>query len=761
MGKRSGSQGCKRKKYNKRGNNSCRIKVNEGDLVENTTELCGTIERVLYKNTENGFSVFYLKVSKTETITATGCLPDLFQGEIVSLKGIWKFHSKFGKQFDVKEYYSKVPSSTKGIEKYLASGMIKGIGPKFAERIVKSFGDQTLQIIDTSPQRLIEIEGVGQKRVSMITNAWQEQKEISKVMVFLREKDVSTAFAVKIFKTYGNLSIEKISGNPYRLVDDIWGIGFKSADQIALKLGLKSDSLERVKAGILHILSEATNNGNLYEKVDTVKEKTVELIDLEINVHKEKTTTALRELYEQNKIKLLTHKDNHYLTRPQYYFSEKGISQKILRLLEKKENFYNLDFDKIYNSIRTSDAYGIELNEDQQRGILTCLQNKISIITGGPGTGKTTLIKKFLEVLELSRLRFRLAAPTGRAAKRMFEGTGRNTETLHRLLEFTPGTMSFAKNEQNALDLHFLIVDEASMIDVFLMHAILKALPMNAHIVFLGDVDQLPSVGAGNVLKDLIESKKIAVVRLTQIFRQAKNSLIIVNAHRVNRGEFPISSLPESKKDFFYIKEDIPENIFPLLRILYKKKLPSIGINTDNSVILVPMNRGIVGVTRLNQELQQILNPEIHEEKEVFRFGQAYKIGDRVMQIKNNYDKFVFNGDIGHITDIDKSNQKIFIRYGERVLEYDFSELNELVLSYAISIHKSQGSEFDAVIIPLFMQHFILLQRNLIYTAITRAKKLCILIGQSKAVAMGIKNKKNIDRQTFLKEFLTTNLEAR
>ncbi len=363
--------------------------------------------------------------------------------------------------------------------------------------------------------------------------------------------------------------------------------------------------------------------------------------------------------------------------------------------------------------------------------------------------------------MESNRLRFRLAAPTGRAAKRMFEGTGRSTETLHRLLEFTPGTMGFARNEQNALELDFLIVDEASMIDVFLMLAILKALPDKGHLVLLGDIDQLPSVGAGNVLKDLINSKKVSVVRLTQIFRQAQDSMIIVNAHKVNRGDFPRSSPTEGKRDFFFLKKNEPEELFPLLHTIYKKRFPALKIHPDKTVVLTPMNRGTAGTQRLNQELQMILNPETIENKTVMRFGQAYKVGDRIMQIRNNYDKFVFNGDMGKITDIDKSNQTIYIAFGDRNLEYDFTELNEIVLSYAISIHKSQGSEFDAVIIPIFMQHFILLQRNLIYTAITRAKKLCILVGQTKAIAMGIKNDKGTERTTFLKEFLTTDLEAR
>lgn len=723
-------------------------------------EITGTVEKVVYKNSETGFIVFYLTISAQQKITATGTLPDLFQGEIVFLKGHWRYHAKFGQQFEVKECSSKTPTNVIGIKKYLASGLIKGIGPKFAERLVDKFGEATLEIIEHEPHRLSEVGGVGPRRVEMIAQAWAEQKEISKVMIFLRAKDVSTSFAVKIFKKYGNQAIPLMQENPYRLVEDIWGIGFKSADQIALKLGLAPDSIERIKACIIYTITEATNNGHLYLEVPRCKENVIELIALDAQGHQPLLKQALQELYTQQKIKLISYQDHHFVTLPQFYFSEKGIAKKIIKVQSVRSDKRMFDYDAIYQQLRQVDARGIELNEDQQRGILSCLQNQIAIVTGGPGTGKTTLVKKFLEVLDTTKQRFRLAAPTGRAAKRMFEGTGRNTETIHRLLEFTPGLMGFARNEQNALDLDFLIIDEASMIDVFLMHAILRALPDHAHLVLLGDVDQLPSVGAGNVLNDLIASEKVSVIRLTQIFRQAQDSMIIVNAHKVNKGDFPTST-PQGKKDFFFVKEEEPEKTYGLLQNIFKKKLGMCGIKAENAVVLVPMNRGTVGTQRLNQELQMILNPQNNPEKQVMRFATTYKIGDRVMQIRNNYDKFVFNGDIGNITDIDQDGQKIKINFGDRELEYEFSELDEIVLSYAISIHKSQGSEFDAVIIPLFMQHFILLQRNLLYTAITRAKKLCILVGQPKAVAMAIKNNKGVERVTFLKEFLTTDLAAR
>jgi len=499
--------------------------------------------------------------------------------------------------------------------------------------------------------------------------------------------------------------------------------------------------------------------GHLYAELEALKKKTFELLELEQSIVEPIAKQALQDLYYQEKIKLMSVDNEHYVTLSQYYFSEKGIANKVKRLLQSPCSGKEFDADHVYASLRSPAQGDIALNEDQQRGIMTCVQNRISIITGGPGTGKTTLIKKLLAILDEHKATYKLAAPTGRAAKRIQEGTGRFAMTLHRLLEFDFTSMQFVHNEQNALKADFIIVDEASMIDVFLAHALLKAVPLTAHVVFIGDIDQLPSVGAGNFLKDLIASDIVPTVRLTQIFRQAQDSLIIVNAHRVNKGEFPTTSIPGSKKDFIYIREDDPAAVNGHLRSIFAR-LGKNNIRSSDAAVLVPMNRGVVGTYNINYYLQELLNPGVPE-KPLVHAGTTYKINDRVMQIRNNYDKLVFNGDTGTISSIDTGEQTFIVNFGDRDVTYEFSEVDELVLAYAMSIHKSQGSEYAATIIPIFTCHFTLLQRNLLYTAITRSKRLCILIGQPKAIAIAIKNNKGIVRKTFLKEFLTTDLQCR
>lgn len=726
--------------------------------MQQSTELTGIVDHLIFHNQENGFTVFVLQTSRSTMVTVKGYTPTLHAGQQVIVQGAWILHPKFGKQFEAEHCSISLPSSIVGIKKYLASGMIKGIGPAYAERLVKKFGTDVLEIIDKHPYRLREVSGIGPTRVERIIAGWQDQKEISHIMVFLQEKNISPTYATKIYKRYGTQSITVLQENPYRLADDIWGIGFKIADQVARSMGFSHDSAKRIRSGLMYTLSTVINVGHLYANLEDLKEKTTTLLDLENTEEiKQKIKLALHDLYNSDRIKLITYQENHYLAPSAHYYTEKGVAQKIERLLTSKSRS-TFNIDAIYQQIRANQQ-SLSLNENQQRGILTCLQNKITVITGGPGTGKTTLITQLIAILDTQKVRYKLAAPTGRAAKRITESTHRQAFTLHRLLEFDLASMNFKHNEHNALPIDFLIVDEASMIDIFLAYAMLKAIPYHAHLILIGDVDQLPSVGPGNLLHDIIASNNVPTIRLTEIFRQAQNSLIILNAHRINKGEFPSASLPDAKRDFLFIKEDNPETLSHYLQKIYAATLPRYAILPSRSIVLSPMNRGSAGTVTINDLLQNQLNGQTN--KEIVHGGTTFKVGDRVMQIKNNYDKLVFNGDMGIIETIDLTDRIVTVRFPDQTIPYDFSDLDELLLAYAISIHKSQGSEFDAVIVPLFTQHFTLLQRNLIYTAITRAKKLCIFIGQVKAIAIGIKNNKGRNRITFLTQFLTMDLQCR
>jgi exodeoxyribonuclease V alpha subunit len=714
-------------------------------------ELQGTVDRIIFHNEENGFTIFVINTSRSHSALIKGHAPTLHAGEQVTVKGAWVMHPKFGKQFQAESCSISLPTTLIGIKKYLASGMIKGIGPVYAEKLIKKFGEKVLEIIDAQPYRLHEVPGIGPKRVDRIIAAWQDQKEISHIMVFLQDKGISPAYATKIYKKYGMNAIAVLQENPYRLADDIWGVGFKVADQIAQNMGFTPDCQKRISSGILYALSQEIGNGHLYAELENLKETAAKLLALDGDIQ-HLLKLALHELYNTDRIKLISYQEQHFITLSSYYHVEKGVAQRIKQLLSH-QGVIRCNPDQVYQHLRTQTQ--LTLNDDQQRGIMSCLQQKITIITGGPGTGKTTLVKALLTILEQHKVVYKLAAPTGRAAKRITETTRRHAATLHRLLEFDVSTMQFKHNEQNALKLDVLIVDEASMIDIFLAHGLLKALPYHAQLILIGDVDQLPSVGAGNVLHDLIQSEQVATIRLTQIFRQAENSLIIQNAHRINRGEFPTFSLPNTEKDFLYIKEQDPAKVATHLERIYAK-IPS----KKDSIVLTPMNRGVAGTIALNDMLQKLLNKS-DDTKQVQFGGTVFKLHDRVMQIRNNYDKNVFNGDMGFIEDIDQTERTITVRFIDQMVTYESNEFDEIVLAYATSIHKSQGSEFDTVIIPIFMQHFMLLQRNLIYTAVTRAKKLCILIGQPKAIAIAIKNDKGTERTTFLTQFLTSDLQCR
>ncbi len=723
----------------------------------NTDQISGVIDRILFSNQETGFSVFIVHSKKLEPTTVTGSFTNIQAGQEIHLQGSWGFHAKFGKQFQATSFTTALPTSTLGIQKYLGSGFIKGIGKVYAEKIVQQFGEKTLTIIDTRPDDLLLVSGLGQKRVERIKQSWIDQKYIAKIMVFLQEKGASATYATKIYKKYGHDAIAKLSQDPYRLTDDVWGIGFKTADKIAQNMGFATGSVQRIQAGILFSLKQASNHGHVYQNVETLKETTFQLLEIDPALHQSEMKRSLINLYQNDKIKLISHQEQHFVGLAAMYGCEKGIAQKILQMIEAPIQ-HKISNATLYQSLQTN--MDIELNDDQQRAIMACFSSKISIITGGPGTGKTTLIKTLLKLLNQHNFEYKLAAPTGRAAKRLMESTKQHATTIHRLLEFDPASMKFTHHEQNALKTDFLIVDETSMIDIFLGHSLLKAISLASHVVFLGDVDQLPSVGPGNVLKDCINSQKISCTKLTQIFRQAQNSMIIQNAHKINHGEFFSSTLPDCKKDFYFIKEENVENAFNIITKILHTTIPAHNIDASNVSILTPMNRGATGTQKLNHDLQQLINPD-KQGPQATSMGTIYRIKDRVMQIRNNYDKKIFNGDIGTIIAIDIDEQILMVDFDGFHVSYSFDEINELVLAYAITIHKSQGSEYDAVIIPIFMQHFMLLQRNLMYTAITRAKKLCIFIGQTKAIAMGIKNAKQEQRITFLSQFLTESLSCR
>lgn len=720
--------------------------------MNNSERISGVVDRFIYQNADSGYSVFVV-TTDTTSVVATGTVPSLQSGHTVDLYGAWSEHPKFGKQFAITHYSLKLPTTAIGLVAYLGSGLIKGIGALYAKKLVDHFGTAVLTVIDETPERLREVAGIGEKRALQITQSWKEQREVAHLMAFLQERGISPALALKIYRHYGAESVSVLHSNPYRLAYELWGVGFKTADGVAQKMGFGTTAPQRLEAGILHIIEMASSQGHLYVRLDEARKKTLEILELSPD-HNELLKRPLHTLHERRDISVLTHNDVHYITSRRNIHAEVGVAKKI-ELLRNAPHRALCDVHALYQEIRSDTA--IALSDQQIEGIITALSNTITIITGGPGTGKTTLVRAFLKILDTQKISYLLAAPTGRAAKRMMESTGRYAATIHRLLEFDPVSRSFKHTEHNALNTDVVVIDEASMIDIFLAHSLLKAIPHGARVVFIGDVDQLPSVGAGDFLTDLIESRKIPTIRLTTIFRQAQDSLIIINAHRVNHGEFPTTKLPDARNDFIFIQEDSPEKTITHIQRIIAKELPRRGIALDQTQILVPMNKGQAGTIALNEALQKLINgAQIAHSVVVGHI--RYQVGDRVMQIRNNYDKNVFNGDIGVVQKIDTEERELTVLFGERVVPYEFHECEELVLAYAITIHKSQGSEYGAVIIPLFTQHFTLLQRSLIYTAITRAKKLCVIVGQPRAVAIGVRTVNSLGRCTFLQEFLTGTL---
>ncbi len=741
--------------------------------------LTGTVERITFHNEENGYTVAQLTPEgKSYTVTLIGNMMGINVGEHIQVSGQWASHPQYGRQFRVDGFRLKLPATAAGIEKYLGSGLIKGIGPVTARRIVRQFGADSLRIIDESPARLRDVPGVGPKRADMIQAAWREQRAIRDVMLFLQEHGISTALAVKIYRHYGDASVNTVRQDPYRLARDIPGIGFITADRIARDLGLALDSPARAAAGVTYVLSQRADDGHVYVPQSELIEATATLLEVPATL----PANALTDLQQQEDIHvedltahtgITTQQDTitYASTPPEtlvleeeravylmpFYYGEIGVAGRLHRLqeapIDRLWQFQRFDWTHAFGVAQHQT--GVVLAPPQRTAVEAALTRRLTVLTGGPGTGKTSTVETVIRILEATGHTYLLASPTGRAAKRLSEATGRSAKTIHRLLEFKPGGgMLFQRHDQNPLDADMIIVDEASMLDLLLANHLLRAIPNGAHLLLVGDVDQLPSVGAGDVLRDIIESGVAAVVRLETIFRQASGSYIIENAHRINRGEMP-EWHPERARDFFLFKAEDAERAAALVVEVVTQRIPRrFGLAPTAIQVLSPMHRGAAGVSNLNTLLQTALNPADPHKPEKRVGGHIFRLGDRVMQMSNNYQKDVFNGDVGDIVRLRPVEQVLTVDMDGRTVDYSFLELDELVLAYAISVHKAQGSEYPAVVIPLLTQHYMMLQRNLLYTAVTRARQLVVIVGSPRAIAIAVRNNRVAARYTGLAERL-------
>jgi exodeoxyribonuclease V alpha subunit len=709
--------------------------------------LAGQIERITYSDDASGFTIAQVKVSnRSGLVTVVGSFMAPAVGETLKMQGVWTQHPRFGEQFKVVHYQAHVPATVSGIKKYLGSGMVRGLGPKIAERIVDHFGKETLDVIGSDAQRLAEVEGIGKKRVAMIRAAWAEQKEIRDVMLFLQSHNVSAAYAIKIFKHYGDRSIAMVRENPFRLATDIFGIGFVTADRIAEKMGIAKDAPIRIEAGILYVLHQLADEGHVYYPDTLLMKKAAEILQTESGM----VDGVLGALCKREQIVMESLSDGSravYLAK--FHLCETRIAQRLGMLIKAPRQVSLVCVADELAWVQTH--LPIRLADRQVEAVKSALESKVMVITGGPGTGKTTIINAILKIFSRRDTSVLLAAPTGRAAKRMSEATGHEAKTIHRLLAFSMAHGGFQKSEDNPLSCELLIIDEASMIDTPLMHHLLKAVPPYATLILVGDVNQLPSVGPGSVLKDIIDSQAVVTVQLNEIFRQAKQSRIVVNAHRINSGKMPEAD-NASDGDFFFIQRESPDDALSTIITIVNERLPKLGYDPLNDIqVLTPMHRGLLGSGNLNRQLQDVLNPG---EDRILRGNRRFRLSDKVMQIRNNYDKDVFNGDIGRITAIAGDLQQLIVDYDGRAVVYEFSDLDEIVLAYAVSVHKAQGSEYPAVVMPVMTQHYVLLQRNLIYTAVTRGRRMVVLVGTRRALAIAVNTNKTEKRFTRLDDRL-------
>ena len=698
------------------------------------------IDHITFQNPDNGYAVLKASVKGYRDLQCiVGNFFEVTVGATLVVEGEWRVDKRYGRQFAAQSWTETMPANIIGMEKYLGSGLVKGIGPKFAKLIVSRFGMETFNVIENDIERLNEVPGIGPSRISKIRESWEKQKDVKDIMVFLQGHGVSSTYAAKIYKAYGKDSIPKVSENPYCLADDIWGIGFKTADGIAQKMGYTQNDPRRCRSGILYTLSKLSDDGHVYAEREQLVKTARELLAAD----EQPINEALDGMLQSEDLVM----DEEAIYLPPFYYAENGAANKLKRLMGTTTGTLfkeDVDIEKIVRKTH------IHYDEVQVAAIRQAAQSKVMVLTGGPGTGKTTTTLGIIAALESMGLSILLAAPTGRAAKRMSEATGREAKTIHRLLEYNPAE-GYGCNDENPLEGGVLIVDECSMIDIILMNSLLKAVPLSMRLILVGDVDQLPSVGAGNVLRDIIDSERVPVIRLTRIFRQAMTSRIITNAHKINQGVFPDISNGKDT-DFFFIRQEDSTLAAAEIVNIVKNRIPkAYHVSINDIQVLAPMQRSVVGATSLNVAIQEAVNPE---GESLSRGGFKYRKGDRVMQIRNNYDKDTYNGDIGIIRQVNTEDRSLTVLFDGRSVEYEDTDLDELTLAYATTIHKSQGSEYPVVVIPLLMTHFVMLQRNLIYTGITRAKKICIIIGTTKALAYAIHNQVVLKRNTKLKERL-------